>query len=103
MTEGVRELDEMLKAILSWAAPRNDTLVIVTADHDTGGLGVVDGDYDRGVAEVRWATDGHTSQWVPVFAFGPGSEHFGGVIDNTDLGVLIARVLEIDGFPSLQP
>jgi alkaline phosphatase len=103
LVEGVRELDEMLRAVLAWSEPRGDTLVVVTADHDTGGLGVVGGDYDRGVAEVRWATHGHTSQWVPVFAFGPGSEHFSGVIDNTDVGILIARLLDIDGLPSLQP
>jgi alkaline phosphatase len=103
LIDGVRELDEMLTAVLSWAEPRGDTLVLVTADHDTGGLGVVDGDYVEGLAEVRWATDGHTTQWVPVLAFGPGAEHFSGVIDNTDLGVLIARALGIDGFPALRP
>ncbi len=103
VVDAVRELDETLVALLSWAEPRGDTLVLVTADHDTGGLGVVDGDYTEGLAEVRWATGGHTSHWVPVFAFGPGAEHFGGVIDNTDLGVLIARVLGIDGFPAMYP
>jgi alkaline phosphatase len=102
LTEGVRELDAALAAALSWAEPRNDTLILVTADHDTGGLGIVDGDYSDGVAKLRWATAEHTAQWVPVFAFGPGAEHFTGVIDNTDLGVLAAELLAIEGFPGLQ-
>lgn len=103
LSAGIRELDDAVSAILGWAEPRGDTLVLVTADHDTGGLAVVDGDHERGVAEVRWATSGHTTQWVPVFAFGPGADRFTGVIDNTDLGVLIAAALGIDGFPTPRP
>lgn len=101
LSVGIHELDNAVSAILAWAEPRGDTLVLVTADHDTGGLAVVGGEYDEGVAELRWATAGHTTQWVPVFAFGPGAERFNGVIDNTDLGVLIARALGIDGFPAI--
>jgi alkaline phosphatase len=103
LTQGIRELDDAVAAILAWAESRGDTLVLVTADHDTGGLGIVDGDYDDGVAEVRWATGNHTGQWVPLFAFGPGSEYFNGVIDNTDIGILIAKLLRIEDFPAIHP
>jgi len=103
LTEGMRELDAAVAAILAWSEPRGDTLVIVTADHDTGGLGIVDGDFDDGVAEVRWATENHTGQWVPLFAFGPGAEYFNGVIDNTDIGILIAKLLRIEDFPAIHP
>jgi len=103
LTEGIRELDAAVASILAWSETRGDTLVIVTADHDTGGLGIVDGDYRDGVAEVRWATEDHTGQWVPLFAFGPGSEHFSGVIDNTDIGILIAKLLRIEDFPAIHP
>jgi alkaline phosphatase len=103
LTEGIRELDTAVESILAWAEPRGDTLVLVTADHDTGGLGIVDGDYRDGVAEVRWATEDHTGQWVPLFAFGPGSEYFNGVIDNTDIGILIAKLLRIEDFPAIHP
>jgi alkaline phosphatase len=103
LVDGVRELDDAVAAILAWAAPRGDTLVLVTADHDTGGLGIVGGRYNGEDAEVRWATDNHTAQWVPLFAFGPGSECFSGVIDNTDIAILIAKLIGIGDFPSTHP
>jgi len=103
VVDAVREFDEAAAHAIEWAELRGDTLVVVTADHDTGGLGIFDGDYDDGIAEVRWATDLHTAQWVPLFAFGPGAEHFSGVMDNTDIGILIAKLLGIEDFPDSQP
>lgn len=103
VVEAVREFDEAVALTVRWAEERGDTLVLVTADHDTGGLGIVDGDFDDGIAEVRWASEFHTGQWVPLFAFGPGSEYFSGVIDNTDIGVLIAKLLRIEDFPASHP
>jgi len=103
VVEAVREFDEAVAYAVAWAEERDDTLVLVTADHDTGGLGVTDGDYEDGTADVRWVCDMHTGQWVPLFAFGPGAEHFSGVMDNTDIGVLIANLLGIDDFPDAQP
>jgi alkaline phosphatase len=103
VVDAVREFDEAVALAVEWAELRGDTLVLVTADHDTGGLGVFDGDYDDGIAEVRWASNLHTAQWVPLFAFGPGAEHFSGVMDNTDIGVLIAKLLGIEDFPNSQP
>jgi len=103
VVEAVREFDEAAAYAVAWAEERADTLVLVTADHDTGGLGVTGGDYEDGSAGVRWVNDMHTGQWVPLFAFGPGAEHFNGVMDNTDIGVLIAKLLGIEDFPNAQP
>ncbi len=103
VVEAVREFDAAVAFAVAWAGERGDTLVLVTADHDTGGLGVIDGDYEDGRAGVRWVWDLHTAQWVPLFAFGPGAEHFNGVMDNTDIGVLIAKLLGIDHFPAIHP
>jgi len=98
---GMRELNEAVAAVLEATGADGDTLVVVTADHDTGTLAVVDGDYEEGRATVRWATGDHSSQWLPLFAFGPGAERFTGVLDNTEVGQLIAGTLGLEPFPQL--
>jgi alkaline phosphatase len=103
VVDGIRELDAAVAAMLRWAAPRGDTLILVTADHDTGGLGITGGLYSDDTAVVRWASDDHLTQWVPIFAFGPGAEHFTGVIDNTDIAILTAKLLGFEDFPRLKP
>lgn len=68
-----------------WAAGRTDTLVIVTADHETGGLsvdGTVDGD---GYPVASWTTTGHSSANVPVYAWGINADLVLGTMDNTDM------------------
>ena len=98
---GMRELNEAVAAVLEVTGGDGDTLVVVTADHDTGTLAVVDGDYEEGRATVRWATGDHSTQWLPLFAFGPGAERFTGVLDNTEVGQLIAGTLGLEPFPQL--
>jgi len=99
--EGVRELNEAVEAVLEAVEESGDTLIVVTADHDTGTPSIVDGDYEEGRAVVRWATGDHSSQWLPLFAFGPGAELFSGVLDNTEVGVLAAQALGLGPFPEL--
>jgi len=89
------ELDAALREILRFAEKRNDTLVIVTADHDTGGMALVRGRAAEGRATVRWVSDNHTATWAPVFAFGPGAEVFAGVFDNTDIFTRIVALLNL--------
>jgi alkaline phosphatase len=99
--EGMRELNDAVAAVVEATEDNGDTLVVVTADHDTGTPVVVDGDYEEGRAVVHWATGEHSSQWVPLFAFGPGAERFTGVLDNTEIATLIARALGLEPFPQL--
>jgi alkaline phosphatase len=71
--------------VTNWAAGRADTLVVVTADHETGGLQVVQ---DMGAGTnpvVSWSTGGHTATPVPVYAWGAGAERVTNVIDNTGI------------------
>ncbi len=98
---GIRELNDAVAAVLGATESDGETLVVVTADHDTGTLAVVEGDYKEGRATVRWATGDHSSQWLPLFAFGPGAERFTGVLDNTEVGQLIAQALGLEPFPQL--
>ncbi len=89
------ELDAAVREVLLFADSRGDTLVVVTADHDTGGMGLVRGRAAEGRAQVRWTTDGHAGNWVPLFAFGPGADQFAGVLDNTEIAVRITALLSL--------
>jgi alkaline phosphatase len=84
------DFDEAVGTGLDFAEKNGRTLVIVTADHETGGFAVHDGStLRREVTESGFTTDGHTAAMVPLFAYGPGSTVFAGIIDNTDIGKLI--------------
>ncbi len=82
------EFDRSVQTVLAWAAEHPDTLVIVTADHETGGLRIEASRTPNRAGEyppVSWATDGHTAANVSVYAWGPNAENVRGTIDNTDI------------------
>ena len=99
--DGVRELDETVARVLGRVAQRNDTLVLVAADHETGGPHLLEGEFADGEVVVRWAHDYHSSELVPIFAFGPGGRAFSGVLDNTQFGVRIGWLLGLDAGENL--
>lgn len=83
--------DQAVGVALDFAARRGDTLVVVTADHETGGLRITE--TKRGRFRMEWSTTDHTATAIPIFAFGPGAEAFAGFQDNTDVGkTLLAAV-----------
>jgi len=84
------EFDKTCRLVLDWAKARDDTLVIITADHECGGLKVVRGRGKGRVPEVAWGSGGHTDVPVPVYAIGPGAERLKGEIDNVDLFPVMA-------------
>jgi len=76
------DFNEAIKEVLKFAAADGETLVIVTADHETGGYSINPGStMDSLVTE--FTTDYHTAVMIPVFAFGPGAELFSGIYENT--------------------
>lgn len=75
---------------LRFADSNGETLVVVTADHETGGLVVLDGDEETGRVMGCYVSDDHTPVMLPVFAYGPGADSFCGVYFNTE----IARRIE---------
>jgi len=91
--------DLAIKTALDFAVEDKTTLIIVTADHETGGLVVRGNNLDWKEAAL-WATTGHSAMPVPVYAFGPGSESFAGVYDNTEIPKRIAKLLGIASFPA---
>ena len=81
----VVEFDRTVRLVVDWARQRKDTLVIVTADHETGGLKVAQGRGKGNLPEVTWSTGGHTGSHVPLFAWGVGARKVKGTLDNTDV------------------
>ncbi len=89
--------DEAVKAAIDFALRDGRTLLLVTADHETGGLTLLDGDTQA--ARVKWSTKGHTGTPVPIFALGPNAERFAGVYDNTEIAKRLALLLGIRPWP----
>ena len=88
MIEEVNDFEDAVDAVLDWAEENGETLVLVTADHETGGFtlgaaGSYTGGTDYSTIVPTFATTNHSAALVPVFAFGPGSEIFTGVYENT--------------------
>lgn len=79
------EFSNAVDTVLSWASVHTDTLVIVTADHETGGLQVQGNNGQGNIPPVSWSTAGHTGINVDVYAQGPNSYMVNGIIDNTDI------------------
>ena len=76
MTHEVLELSRTVQLILDWASTRRDTLVVVTADHETGGLSITSDNGPGNVVSASWSTRGHTSANVPLYAWGFAAELF---------------------------
>lgn len=88
------DFERMLHAVLDWAEKDGHTLVVVTADHETGGLTLPDGDIGQGVSDFRFLWGDHTGCMVPVFAYGPGAERFSGIQQNTDIPRKIREIMK---------
>jgi alkaline phosphatase len=77
------DFDRTLQRILDFAAADGETLVIVTGDHECGGLSLPEMNGNRREFRATFAARMHTGALVPVFAFGPRAEMFNGIYDNT--------------------
>jgi len=83
------EFSEAVQVALDWATGRVDTLVIVTADHETGGLTVTSDEGTGTNPVVTWATDGHTAADVGIYAWGVDAAPAVDVADNTEVSDLM--------------
>jgi alkaline phosphatase len=88
------DFDKAIGKALAFAAKDGETLVVVTADHETGGLAITSGDTAKGNLGANFGSDDHTAVMVPVYAFGPGAEQFQGFMDNTDIPKKILQLVK---------
>jgi len=89
------DFDKAIGNALTFAKNYGNTLVIVTADHETGGMAISNGNYGEGKVSALFATKNHTGIMVPVFAYGPGAELFQGFQQNTDLFKKMMSLLKL--------
>ncbi|SFI27908.1 alkaline phosphatase [Paenibacillus sp. UNC496MF] len=109
-----QELDKSVQIAKNFAKSHPDTLVLVLADHETGGFSIeeVDANDESGDAiskedgpfqiakskknfVVDWTTSGHTAVDVPVTVMGTGAELFSGVYENTGIFTRLAQAMGV--------
>jgi alkaline phosphatase len=92
------DFDNVIGEVLEFAKKDKNTLVIVAADHETGGFALTgDGenkDEKYGLISPKFTSKGHSATMVPVFAYGIGAEEFSGVYDNTEIFFKLKKLLK---------
>lgn len=91
----IGDFDITVGKVLKWAEQDGETLVIILSDHETGGLTITGGDIEEGTIEGKFSNKDHTGILIPVYAYGPQSEQFTGIIENTDIFKKIKDILKL--------
>lgn len=79
------DFDRAIGKVLECAKQDGNTLVIVTADHETGGFAITGGAITSQKVTGSFVSKNHSATMIPVFAFGPGAEEFEGFYENTEI------------------
>jgi len=79
------EFNDAIEVVLDFAKKDKNTIVVVTADHETGGAAIVRGKLSNSSIKNRFATTNHTASMVPVFSYGPKAHLFKGIYENTEI------------------
>lgn len=77
------DFDRAIDVALAFAKENGETLVVITGDHETGGMSILSGNPQDSIVEVKFTTGDHTGVPIPVYAFGPHAEYFTGIYENT--------------------
>lgn len=91
MVEETLDFDRCVAIALDFAKRKGNTLVVVTADHETGGLTLP---AKGSKIQDKWTTLNHTGVPVPIYSFGPGAENFTRVMQNTDIFFEIYKLMK---------
>ena len=85
-------LNEPVDFALDYQIEHPDVLVVLTADHECGGV-AVHGSKDSNL-DIRFTSDYHSANFVPIWATGPGSEVFDAFMDNTEIGKQLIKYVK---------
>jgi alkaline phosphatase len=97
MIEEMKEFDQTLKTLIAYVNKHPNTLLVVTADHETGGTGVTYKSHAINQPEglhLNFSTKGHTGTVVPIFAYGAGAAKFSGIFQNRELPAMIEELIK---------
>ena len=89
------DFDNAAGEVLAWAKKDKNTLVVITADHECGGLTLHGYDAKNKRPVIHFSSGHHTAEPVPVYAFGPGAELFSGVYQNTAIYFKMMKLLNL--------
>ncbi|WP_338222642.1 alkaline phosphatase [Algoriphagus confluentis] len=76
------DFDRLIGEMMRFADQNPGTLLLITADHETGGVSIPQGNVEKGEVELGFHSDDHTGILVPIFAYGPHSGLFRGIYEN---------------------
>lgn len=88
------DFDRAIWESIQYANKTGNTLVIVTADHESGGMSIESGS-KLNKLKYGFTTNGHTASMIPVFAYGPGSNLFNGIYENTAIYKKMRKALQL--------
>lgn len=104
MMKSVKQLNSVVKYMKNYVNKHPDTLLIVTADHETGGLTLPPNllrsnelssqEKKNLITNNLFTVDGHTSTRVPLYTYGKGRKYFQKNMDNTEVNHLIERFIK---------
>src|SRR5690606_30184124 len=94
VSEGI-DFDRAITEAIKFADASGNTIVIVTADHETSGFAIPQGNLKSKTVEGDFTTFDHSAAMVPIFAYGPRSDEFQGVYGNNEVFTKILKVLKL--------
>lgn len=87
-----------VEVAVEYAKLHEGTLVVVTADHETGGLSIVSADANFNLSEqgveYRWTTKGHSGVMIPIYLYGTANESINGIVENTDIAKTLKGLIK---------
>lgn len=89
------DFDQTIARVIDFAKKDKNTLVIITADHETGGMALLNGTFGSDQLMAVFTNKNHSGVPVPVFAYGPGAESFRGFMENTSIKGKVETLLKL--------
>jgi alkaline phosphatase len=88
----ILDFDKTVQKVLDFAASNGETLVIVTGDHECGGMAMTKGTGKKDF-KTTFSNKLHTAALVPVYAYGPNAQCFNGIYENTAIYLKMMQAL----------